>query len=520
MSRDANGNYTLPTGNPVITGNTIESSWANDTMSDLASEITNSLDRFGKGGMAAPLRNIDGSMTIPSMSFTNETNTGFYRAATGDIRLSIRNKDAMKVLEDAKLEVLQGVYTFNGNGLFQETNKLFVGIDATAPEVFTTDNVSAYAQTLLDDADAAAARATLGISTFGSSLIDDADATAARTTLGLGTAAVANISSYGASLIDDADATAARTTLGLGTAAVKNVNDMGDIVVSGFTSTGIDDNANATSITIGANGKVGIGVGAGFSTLSVQKDIAIGGTSPFISLSEDASGSDTPTYIQRNSATGAMDIFNSGISGNGIIRFLPGDGSEKVRITAGGGLLVGMTISSIANQGFAVDDDGLTLMTTYGGRTCIMSRYTDDGEVLQFRRSGTATGSISVTSSATSYNTSSDYRLKEDVKPIANASEKVLSLNPVDAAWKIDGTRVQTFLAHEYGEVVTGGATGVKDGMRIETYEITPADDENEAVMGEREVPDFQGIDLSKAVPLLTASLQDALKRIAILEGA
>jgi hypothetical protein len=89
----------------------------------------------------------------------------------------------------------------------------------------------------------------------------------------------------------------------------------------------------------------------------------------------------------------------------------------------------------------------------------------------------------------------------------------------VDIAWKIDGTRAQTFLAHEYGAVILDGATGVKDGMRIETYEITPADGENEAIMGKREVPNYQGIDLSKAVPLLTAALQDALKRIAILEG-
>jgi hypothetical protein len=172
MSRDANGNYTLPTGNPVITGNTIDSSWANDTMSDLGNEITNSLDRFGKGGMAAPLRLINGSMTIPSMSFTSETNSGFYRAATGDIRLSIRNKDAMKVLEDAKLEVLQGVYTFNGAGLFQVTNKLYVGADATAPEVFTTNNVTTFAQGFLDDATASAARTTLGL---GSAAVKNVD---------------------------------------------------------------------------------------------------------------------------------------------------------------------------------------------------------------------------------------------------------------------------------------------------------------------------------------------------------
>jgi len=324
---------------------------------------------------------------------------------------------------------------------------------------------------------------------------------------------------FAQTLLDDANAAAARNTLGLGTAAVKSVNNMGDIVVAGFTSTGIDDNANATSITISPNGKVGIGGGAGVAALSVQKDISVGGTNPIIFLSEDATSTATPTYIQRNSTTGHMDIYNDGTGSNGVIKFFTGDGSEKARITADGDLLIGKNNSNFNQKGILLTNLGVSNFTR-AGNTVSLNRLLTNGTIQDFHKDGGVVGSISVTSSATSYNTSSDYRLKEDVKPIANASEKLLSLNPVDVAWKIDGTRTNTFLAHEYGEVVTDGATGVKDGMRTETYEITPADGENEAIMGEREVPDYQGIDLSKAVPLLTAALQDALKRIAILEGA
>jgi len=220
MSRDANGNYTLPTGNPVITGNTIDSSWANDTMSDLGNEITNSLDRFGKGGMAAPLRLINGSKTIPSMSFTNETNSGFYRDGVGDIRLSIRNKDALKILEDAKIEVLQGVYTFNGEGLFQETNRLYVGVDATAPEVFTEANVTTFAQGFLDDA----------------------NATAARTTLGLGTAATRDVTT------SETDATAGRVLkvgdFGLGSVSPTTFLNANLAVINGFYAAGGTDAIN------------------------------------------------------------------------------------------------------------------------------------------------------------------------------------------------------------------------------------------------------------------------------------
>lgn len=105
----------------------------------------------------------------------------------------------------------------------------------------TVDGISSYGATLVDDADAAAARTTLGlgsaatsatsdffaasdVSTFGATLIDDADASAARTTLGLGSAATSasgdffaasGVSTFGATLVDDADAASARTTMGV-----------------------------------------------------------------------------------------------------------------------------------------------------------------------------------------------------------------------------------------------------------------------------------------------------------------
>lgn len=89
MSRDSSGNYSLPAGNPVIAGDTIEASWANTTMDDVANALTNSLDRTGKGGLLAPLLFTDGTVGLPSISFTAEPTSGFYRAATGDIRLSV-----------------------------------------------------------------------------------------------------------------------------------------------------------------------------------------------------------------------------------------------------------------------------------------------------------------------------------------------------------------------------------------------------------------------------------------------
>jgi len=87
-SRNSGGTYSLPSGNPVVSGQTISSTWANNTLSDLATEITSSLDRSGRGGMLAALRGIDGTAAAPALSFTSDTNTGLYRAGADDVRMS------------------------------------------------------------------------------------------------------------------------------------------------------------------------------------------------------------------------------------------------------------------------------------------------------------------------------------------------------------------------------------------------------------------------------------------------
>ena len=141
---------------------------------------------------------------------------------------------------------------------------------------------------------------------------------------------------------------------------------------------------------------------------------------------------------------------------------------------------------------------------------------------------------------ASAFNQVSDYRLKENIVPMAGSIARLKSLkpcnfnfiagNPLSSSW---GTStVDGFIAHEVQEVVPECATGTKDGMKDEEYEVTPAvkevlDDEGnvtteavEAVMSTRSVPDYQGIDQSKLVPLLVASLQEAIARIEVLENA
>jgi hypothetical protein len=127
-------------------------------------------------------------------------------------------------------------------------------------------------------------------------------------------------------------------------------------------------------------------------------------------------------------------------------------------------------------------------------------------------------GNIATSGSSTSYSTSSDYRLKENLVPLTDSIERVKALKPYRFNFLADpDTTVDGFVAHEAGEVVPEAVSGEKDAMRMEEYEITPAvldDDGNEiepAVMGEREVIDPQGIDQAKLVPLMCSAIQQLI---------
>jgi hypothetical protein len=135
-------------------------------------------------------------------------------------------------------------------------------------------------------------------------------------------------------------------------------------------------------------------------------------------------------------------------------------------------------------------------------------------------------GDIRTNVSSTSYVTSSDYRLKENVDYDFNALDRVAQLKPARFNFIADAdTTVDGFLAHEVQDIVPEAIAGEKDAVKEEEYEITPAvldDDGNvvtEAEMGTREVPDYQGIDQSKLVPLLTKAIQEQQTLIESLEA-
>ena len=147
MPRNSSGTYTLPAGNPVVTGTLIESTWANPTMSDIGSSITDSLDRFGRGGMLAPLRFVDGTVSAPGVSFNSETTMGLYRPSAGTLAIAIgavaRMTMTAALFTITPPTTFQGAVTFSGGATLTGpivVDKLYSN---AAPQSFTTSVTTA-----------------------------------------------------------------------------------------------------------------------------------------------------------------------------------------------------------------------------------------------------------------------------------------------------------------------------------------------------------------------------------------
>jgi hypothetical protein len=281
-------------------------------------------------------------------------------------------------------------------------------------------------------------------------------------------------------------------------------------------------------VTEDASGNVGIGVtpeswGGGWKGLQINTTGAISTSADNIGINENATNTSGWKYITTSHAsqyyqtdgTHTFKVAPSGTAESAI------SWTTAMTINNSGAIGIG-TSSNVAQLGVffdgSVQNGSVYRLTTNAGSAGFM--YFQDN-------ASNTCGSVTRigTTSAVLYATSSDYRLKEDWQPMSGSIDRLKELKPVNFAWKADGSRTNGFLAHEAQAIVPECVTGEKDGMMMEEYEVTPAvmdDDDNvitEAVMGERSVPDMQGIDQAKLVPLLTSALQDAIAKIEQLES-
>jgi hypothetical protein len=200
------------------------------------------------------------------------------------------------------------------------------------------------------------------------------------------------------------------------------------------------------------------------------------------------------------SFTGGAGIYaeNTALSGNptNLVFWtnLAGTPAEAMRIDSSGKMFVGTTTSSFGSRITAENT------TSYN----FESRRTGTGSEghIAFRNANGGVGTIFTNGSSTSYNTSSDYRLKENVDYDFTALDRVAQLKPARFNFIADAdTTVDGFIAHEVENIVPEAISGEKDAVDAEGN------------------PKYQGIDQSKLVPLLTKAIQEQQTLIESLEA-
>ena len=299
-----------------------------------------------------------------------------------------------------------------------------------------------------------------------------------------------------------------------------------------FTSSGSAGSADATHsfttpLIINSSGHIGINCTPASATfldvkgkMTLRRNVAVGHASAgnwTFNISHESSAVYGTLYLTSGVSTGEIDLMGS-----------------KFRFTKAGNLMVGTTSASAKITSRAIGGTAYSAVINASGSGM---QITSEGAsnsmtALTFRTNYGAVGSITC-GSATAYNTSSDYRLKENVVYDWDATTRLKQLKPARFNWIADDTNttIDGFLAHEAQTVVPESVTGIKDAMRDEEYEVTAAveqvtdDDGNittegaDAVMGTRSVPDIQGIDQSKLVPLLVKTILELEARITALEA-
>ena len=269
--------------------------------------------------------------------------------------------------------------------------------------------------------------------------------------------------------------------------------------------------AEAMRITNG--GSLGIGTGVPLRQLSIASTSNaemsfISGTSSNASIlfGDGTTGTDVYRgYIQYGHSSDSLAFATSA--------------AERMRISTNGTLLVGTTGDTT--------DERVRVSVTSGSKNGISTLATDTngGTALICRKStGASVGSVSFNNNNTAFNTSSDYRLKENVTNVSDGITRVKQLAPKRFNWIDDdsNTAVDGFLAHEVQTVVPEAITGAKDEVEVwkDGQELPDGVSVGDNKLDDdgNTIPVIQNIDQSKLVPLLAAALQEAITKIETLE--
>ena len=289
---------------------------------------------------------------------------------------------------------------------------------------------------------------------------------------------------------------------GTGTSAVGAANQ----TVIGNAATGQADNsvtlgnASVDKVYMSQDGEAvvsagGLGIGTG-TTAPASGQVHITQT--------DTTGSGL--YIYRALASGSTDAPLVNIRNN-----TDGDDQPVMRLDQRASNATVLELHHNEDDGNASD-------------TMIDFDFTSDADVdgafyCRFQDSSGTIGSITANgASAVAFNTSSDYRLKEDLKSISDAISTVNELKTYDFKWKRDGKRRDGLIAHEVQDILPYAVSGEKDAVTTKKYK-DGVDSDGEDIWKEKEVIAPQGIDYGALVPVLIKAVQELSAKVEALEN-
>ena len=504
MSYNGSGTFQInTTGQPVITGTVISSTAFNALTADLATGLSTAITKDGQTATTARIPFAAGisstlvtdSSSVSTGSILTAGGVGIAKAAYVGTTLNVGGAStftgaiAVDSVTDSSSTTTGSIQTDGGVGI---AKALFVGTTANIAGVLSTTspNITTSITTPSTSFDLINATAT--------TLNLGGAATAVNVGAATGTMTVANTTLAAKAITASTTLSVTGvTTVQAGTAALPAITTTGD------TNTGIFFPAadtiaftegGAEAMRIDSSGNVGIGISSPDSSnkLQVAGDIGLSWDSnKFIGMKFGAGGS-YKMGLMLNEVSRECKVWSQSSDSDDKITFYTGPTpSERMRISSAGRVSINTTYAdtqlNIAYNGGSVR--GVDINNTVSGNQ----------DAIYFRTNGTNVGRINTDASNTSYVTSSDYRLKENITPMTGGLSKVALLKPVTYKWKVDGSNGQGFIAHELAEVVPDCVTGEKDA--VETY---TDEDGNEQT---RIKP--QGIDTSFLVATLTVAIQE-----------